>query len=124
MTTTMKTKLAGSEITEIARKYHFSNGGDYEYVGVRTQEEPFEIGEIEHLSKVWIDGEETEELLDGISVTDFESEMVIMHGVDHTTRSGYYYGEHIAIVCGNFATYGQDEGEIIINNAVVMEVIS
>ena len=27
----------------------------YQYVGVRTQEEPFELGEVEHRSSVWVD---------------------------------------------------------------------
>lgn len=35
-----------------------------------------------------------------------------------------YYGEHVAIVGGFYGEYGQDVGEIIIEEAEVLEVLS
>lgn len=39
---------------------------DYEFVGVRVQEQDFELGTIEHLSHVWDNGDDTGVELDGI----------------------------------------------------------
>ena len=76
-----------TEIRAAAEKYT----DYYEFVGIRTQEETFELGSIEHVSSVWDDGEETGETLTGI--------------------------------CGNSAEYGADEGELIIEDAVVVEIL-
>ena len=43
-------------------------GWDYEFIGVRVQEQEFELGAIDHVSHVWVDGDETEEELNGICV--------------------------------------------------------
>ena len=87
---------------------------NYEIVGVRVQEEPFELGEMEHRSAVWEDGEATEETLDGVCV--------VKH--DKLAEAQDYYGNHVAIVVGNRYTYGEDPGEIIIEDPVVVEVLA
>lgn len=106
-----------TEIRAAAEKYT----DYYEFVGIRTQEETFELGSIEHVSSVWDDGEETGETLTGISVTDINSNMIIMHSDEHGLN--YYYGKHLAVICGNSAEYGADEGELIIEDAVVVEIL-
>jgi len=107
------------ELREKAEAYK----GIYEYVAIRTQEEPFELGQILHESSVWVNGDETENKLDGISATDINSPAVQMH-VDKNYRYGYYFGHRKAIICGNRATYGEDVGEVIISDPVVMEVLA
>ena len=101
------------DIREIAEKYSM----DYEKVCIRTQEVPFELGEMTHESSVWVDGTETDETVDGLSATDCSSRCVKWH-VD-----GTYYGNYTAIVCGNDYEYGEDEGEIVLHDAVVVEII-
>lgn len=86
---------------------------DYEVVGVRVQEMPFELGEMDHVSKVWIDGEETDEELDGVCATDVNNLSV-----------NEYYGEHVAVVAGNYFEYGEDIGEIIIKDAQVIAIVA
>lgn len=107
-----------AEIREIAEKYSM----DYEKVCIRTQEVPFELGEMTHESKVWADGDETEDTIGGISATDCTSRAVAMH-TERNPKTGYYFGEHIAIVCGNDFEHGEDDGEIILKDAVVVEII-
>ena len=85
---------------------------DYAYVGVRVQEPEFQLGEIDHLSHVWVDGDETDEELDGICVCK----------IDRLGRENYF-GDHVAIICGNEATYGEDDGELIISDPVVAAII-
>ena len=85
---------------------------DYEFVGVRVQEQEFELGTIEHLSHVWDNGDDTGVELDGICVCKLDR-----LGVNQ------YFGGHVAIICGNEAEYGEDDGEIIIRDAEVVKVI-
>lgn len=108
--------MTAVELREIAEKYQ----GEYDIVGARTQEQPFQIGDIDHVSSVWEDEEETEELLGGISVTDIDSDSVKMHTGESINR---YFGEHMAIICGDRVSYGEDAGEVVIANAVVVEII-
>lgn len=87
---------------------------EYEYIGVRVQEREFEIGAIDHVSRVWIDGDETNEELNGVCAT----------MVDAISNLPYeYFGDHVAVVCGNSAEFGEDVGEIIIEDAIVAAVI-
>lgn len=85
---------------------------DYEFVGVRVQEQDFELGTIEHLSHVWDNGDDTGVELDGICACKLDR-----LGVNQ------YYGDHVAIICGNDAEYGEDDGELIIRDAEVVKVI-
>lgn len=85
---------------------------DYEFVGVRVQEEGFDFGEIDHLSHVWDNGDDTGVELDGICACKLDR-----LGVNR------YYGDHAAIICGNDAEYGEDDGEIIIRDAVVVKIL-
>lgn len=96
---------------EIAKEFAF----DYEKIAVRVQDVPFTAGPMDHCSHVWVDGEETDETLDGVC------------GQDITTIDRYnhnYCGSHVALVAGNDYTYGEDAGEIIISDAVVIAIFA
>lgn len=96
---------------EIAKEFAF----DYEKIAVRVQDVPFTAGPMDHCSHVWVDGEETDETLDGVC------------GQDITTIDRYnhnYCGSHVALVAGNDYTYGEDAGEIIISDAVVIAILA
>ena len=96
---------------------------EYEYIGIRTQEEPFEMGGIDHVSSVWVDGEETDETLDGISCTNVDSPAIAAHCDEISLANGNYYGDHIAIIASDDAEYGEDAGELILRDAVVIRII-
>lgn len=87
---------------------------EFEYIGIRVQEDEFVKGEILDNSYVWIDGESTDEELDGTCA-------VMLKDAELAKR---YFGDHIAIIGGNNMEYGEDLGEIIIKNAEVMEVLA
>lgn len=97
---------------------------DYEYIGVRTQEEAFALGEISHCSSVWVDEEETDDMLDGICCTSIDSPAIVAH-CDEGVRSMYgkYYGGHSALIASNDADIGEDVGELILRDAVVVKII-
>lgn len=88
---------------------------NYNYIGIRVQEEPFELGPIDHNSHVWIDGEDTGEELPGISAINAEK---------WQENKTHYYGDHIAIIGSNSITYGEDVDEIVMEDAEVLEVLS
>lgn len=94
---------------ELAEKYFW----DYEIIALRVQDVEFSLGNIEHHSQVWIDGDETGEDLNGICATklDFVGKV-------------NYFGDHAAILAGNQYSYGEDTGEVIIEDAIVLEVLA
>ena len=85
---------------------------DYEYIGVRVQEQEFELGTIDHISHIWDNNEDTGVELNGICVCKLDRLGVNL-----------YYGDHAAIICGNEAEYGEDDGELIIRDAEVVKII-
>lgn len=87
---------------------------EYGYIGVRVQEKEFVKGEILDSSFVWVDGEMTDEELDGTCATKLE-DVELIKG---------YFGDHIAIIGSDSMGYGQDLGEIILRDAEVLEVIA
>lgn len=113
-------KYTVKEILDMASEYK----DDYETIAIRTQDVPFDASGISHNSKIWVNGEELSDELDGISATDINSAMIVMHSSEHTPRTGYYYGNYVAIVCGDLNGMGDDEGEVIIKNAKVLKVLS
>lgn len=105
------TEITADTIAEV-EDIMFDEG--YTYAGVRVQEQPFELGEMDHESVRWVDGEETGEGLGGVCVTD----------INDLATSHRYLGDHAAIVCGNSMEWGEDPGERIIHDPVVVMVLS
>lgn len=112
------TKLSAQEIMEMVEEKEWNY--DYEVVAIRTQDVPFELGTMEHKSMVWVDGEETGEELDGVSATICTDVKAVK---EHTGENfGGYYGQYTAIIGGNSYTYGEDEGEVVIEDAEVLYI--
>lgn len=105
------TEQMRNEAKEIAKRFMY----DYEKIAIRVQDVPFSLGPMDHCSHVWVDGEETEYTLDGVCAQDIST-------IDRYHNG--YYGEYVAIVAGNEYTYGEDSGEVIINDAVVIAVLA
>lgn len=93
---------------------------DYEVVAIRTQEPEFSLGKLDHVSRIWIDGEETDEELDGVCCIDSQ----YAEEVFGSRFFGGYPGEHVAIIAGNRYEGGEDYGEVIIADPVVIEVLA
>lgn len=112
--------MKAAEIKKIAEKYR----EEWEAVGVRTQYEEFKLGEINHKSHMWDNDEMTDIVHTGISVTDVfnKSNAVAMHADDYDSRS-YYMGNHMAIIVSDDYYYGQDEGELVLRDAIVVEIL-
>lgn len=87
---------------------------DYGYIGIRVSDNEFTKGEILDNSFVWVDGEVTDEELDGTCA--------IM--LKDAKLANAYHGSHVAIIGSDSMEYGQDLGEIILRDAKVLEVIA
>lgn len=98
----------------INRIEEIKENSEYEYIGVRVQENEFTEGESLDNSFVWVDGEMTDEELGGTCAVKLE---------DAELANGYF-GEHVAIIGSNSMEYGQDLGEIILRDAEVLEVLA
>ena len=119
-------EIDGQKIQDLIAPYL----GKYKYIGIRTQEEPFELGDMQHQSVIWRNGDETNQKLGGISATNIKSEAVAAHSdikkdylkMRNYRNSGYYYGNNVAIIVGNEAKRGSDYGEIIIKKPKVVRI--
>lgn len=91
---------------------------DYARFGIRIQEQPFELGSIGHNSKVWVDGEETEEELDGVCAIDLNAPEAF-----ESLNGNGYFGSHVALIASDCYEYGTDAGEVILQDAEVLYII-
>ncbi len=92
---------------------------DYCMVGIRCQEVSFELGEMDHVSHVWEDGEDTGEELTGVCVIEAGSARRVFSGM----FACEYPGDHVAIVASNYGYNGEDYGELVLENAEVIEIL-
>lgn len=94
----------------------------HEIFGIRTQEIPFEMGEIDHKSLVWVDGEMTDEELDGVCATVIKPDNIAKSLSRHASEG--YEGGHIAILAGGYSVAGEDPSEIIMENPDVIAILA
>lgn len=87
-----------NKIKAIAEEYDF----DYAAIGFRSQNVPFELGAIDHVSHIWDNGDDTGEDLPGICVC----------SVKLVDRNPDYYGEHCAVIAGNALRVRRGRGRI------------
>lgn len=87
---------------------------DYAYYGIRITDEPLTVGQFAPDSRVWDDGEPTNDTINGACA------VTIDDNGNARTGSGYYFGDHISLIAGNMAERGRDKNEIIIRNAYVI----
>ena len=98
---------------------------EYEHVGIRITENRLEVGSTPENSRVWVDGEPTEETLNGASAVQVKPDEKSVRnalrasGLIKGGRSEYY-GKSVSVIGSNEMTYGEDDGEIVMSDAVVV----
>jgi hypothetical protein len=93
---------------------------EFSYYGLRTDTREFAIGEDLAASFVWIDGNLTDEQLDGTCATEICDGNIDRAMKAH--RSEGYVGKQY-VIAGDYMTYGEDSGEIIIRDAIVVAIL-
>lgn len=99
-----------------------SYDGSAEAFGLRSDDREMQVGEIFPASRAWEDGEATEDLLDGTSVTGFRYAEDAAKALD-LQLSIYNYGQPLYLVAGNVNSYGEDAGEYILEDAEVLAIL-
>ena len=96
------------------------NNDQYGYFGIRIDcDVDYKVGDFAADSRVWDDGNATDDTLDGTSCIG-----VNINNIDKSVKLvNSYYGNRVYIVAGNVMEYGEDAGEYIIQNAKVIAII-
>lgn len=99
--------------------------GEYEYYGLRAHRgaAPAEIGQSLGNSRVWVDGDCTDDELDGISAIRVRAGDDIA-AVIARLRSEYCWADEAIVLVGGYsASHGQDRGEIIILDNICLAIL-
>ena len=100
-----------------------ADGGMGEYgLRVLPHDDAAEVGDMLAPSFVWIDGEQTEDELSGTSSIGCGADTVA-RALAIIERAGYS-GSRIALIVGDRAESGEDEGERVIRDAQVLAVVA
>jgi len=81
---------------------------EHEYIAYRIQDEPAELGARLEPSRVWVDGDPTDELLDGTC------------GCTKRESLSIYHGRYLVTMGGDHRSWGEDKDEVILRDAVVL----
>ena len=111
----------------VVNKRHFElididqipHASEYDYIGFRVEMSPisYKIGDIVRPSRVWVDGEPSDEYLNGACAISIDKLAYAYDGYEG------YIGDTILVLGSNNAEGGNDPGEIVMIDAVVLDVV-
>ena len=99
----------------------------FDFYGLRAVHSPsgqadrVSVGEVLPCSYRWYDGEPTEEELDGTCALRVNEGTELAH-LDEFMREYGVLGQQVALIAGYQGTWGEDMGEVVIRDAVVLAV--
>lgn len=97
--------------------------GEFEHYGVRAHRADAIVGSSLGNSRIWIDGECTDDELRGVSTLKVTAENVDAM-IDALADAGYVFGGAKVVLVGGYeGQWGEDEGEFIIRDNVCLAVI-
>ena len=102
------------ELIDIDQIAHAS---DYDYVGFRVvnkNNELYKVGDVARRSRIWVDNEPTNEYLSGTCAVSSEKINLTGYG---------YIGDTILVLGSNNAEGGNDPGEIVMIDPIVLDVV-
>jgi len=95
---------------------------EYNYYGIRYHyNKDVKIGDYTNNSNIWIDGDATDDFLNGVCTLDIREMVENDYSVEEIFEAANEYsyeGGEVIVLAGNQAENGNDEMELIINNAV------
>ena len=100
------------------------------HIGIRFSDEEYKIGDDVENSHNWVDGDWTDEELDGASTVNvaepwsYDSlDELKETAIKHLNKAGRYPYDHAYLVAGTSSDYGEDTNESIIRNAEVVGIL-
>lgn len=97
---------------------------DFEYYGIRVDDGiAYQVGDLTADSRVWVDGDPTDDTLDGTSTVGFRFTADASEIAAAIETAQQYFGGRWYLLGGNSAEYGEDAGEVIIKDAEVVAIL-
>lgn len=95
--------------------------GGYGYYGIRVDYDvAYNVGDHTATSRDWEDNEPTDNYLGGTCCVG----IAYVDDIDRAIQiANTYYGDHVYLIGGDSMEYGEDDGEYIIKDAVVVAVL-
>lgn len=90
---------------------------DYPILAIRVDSGAQMVGESLPASRVWVDGDQTDDELPGTCGFN-------VHQMPASYLDTKYIGTRVILMTGDFWEYGEDDGEIIIRDAKVLAIIA
>lgn len=115
-----KGMISNKTLAEIAKTLNPQYAEEYDYIGMRVQDGTHgaQVGEVmTHQSLVWVDGDMTNERLTGVCAIDAQLSRW------HNSAHSYYIGDTVLILGSDRAEYGEDDGEIVMRDPIVLHII-
>lgn len=95
----------------------------FDHYGVRAHRSAPVVGASLGNSLVWVDGECTDDELDGISTIKVSSASELANAVALLRREYIWSDEVIVLVGGNVGSWGEDAGEFLIRDNVCLAAL-
>ena len=109
-------------LVDICKEYSDKEG--LGYFGIRSDDRDFSIGEALPASRIWDDGDPTEDELDGTSTIWLYDAYNDEFNVDALRIIKKVYAfRNTYLVASHSRTWGEDKGEWVLSDPVVVEVI-
>ena len=95
--------------------------GGFGYYGIRIDDDAvYNVGDRTATSHDWEDTEPEDDYLNGTCCVGIS----YVEDIDKAIKiANTYYGDHVCLIGGDSMEYGEDEGEYIIKDAVVVAVL-
>ena len=100
------------------------DNSEYTYYGIRVDDGvDYSIGDAVADSREWSDDEPTGEMIDGTSCIGLKFNATSSDVERAIKAASIYYGDRCYLIGGESMEYGEDAGEYVIKDAVVVEVL-
>lgn len=116
-------EVGETQMTDLSTFREIIEAGEYDHYGLRAHRGvEVVVGQSLGNSRVWIDGECTDEELDGISALEVKADTI---DAVIANLAGYAWAdEPIVLVAGNSRSWGEDAGEIVIPDNICLAVLA
>lgn len=97
--------------------------GEYDHYGIRAHRAHAVVGQGLGNSRIWVDGECTDEAINGISTIKVRTAEEADAAIARARKEYCWDNETIVLVGGYVGEWGEDDGEFIISDNVCLAVI-
>ena len=116
---TVTARLVSDEEAAVEIKRLLGAGDKHARYGLRVTQEPLTVGSKPPNSRVWDDGDPTNDMLDGASTIEFDP--TDLDSIENAIRAATSYdGDHVSVIGADRYEFGQDKGELVMKDGRVV----